>query len=163
MVWRAGEGASDAYDKRHPVPFGEYVPDRAFWRQFAPELIDMIQREYTPGTTDAVMDVGAADSPVLASFAICFDIVDDALMREGVEQGGRLVIAQSNSADFGQTDESVQQLAIARIRAIELGRAVVNISTIGTSAVVMPDGSIAAELPRRTADVMVVEVPLSST
>jgi apolipoprotein N-acyltransferase len=29
--------------------------------------------------------------------------------------------------------------------------------------VVMPDGSIAAELPRRTADVMVVEVPLSST
>lgn len=163
LVWRAGEGASDFYDKRHPVPFGEYVPDRAFWRQFAPELIDLIQREYTPGTTDAVMDVGAVGDPVLASFAICFDIVDDALMREGVEQGGRLVIAQSNNADFGQTDESVQQLAIARIRAIELGRAVVNISTVGTSAVVMPDGTIMAELPRRTADAMVVEVPLSTT
>lgn len=163
LVWRAGEGASDFYDKRHPVPFGEYVPDRAVWRQFAPELIDLIQREYTPGTTDAVMDIGAAGKPVLASFAICFDIVDDALMREGVKQGGQLVLAQSNNADFGETDESVQQLAIARIRAIELGRAVVNISTVGTSAVFAPDGTIVAELPRRTAAVMLVEVPLSTT
>lgn len=162
LVWRAGEGAGDFYDKRHPVPFGEYVPDRAVWRQFAPELIDLIQREYTPGTTDAVMDVGSGGRSVLASFAICFDIVDDALMREGVEQGGRLVIAQSNNADFGQTDESVQQLAIARIRAIELGRAVVNISTVGTSAIILPDGAIAAELPRHTAATMLVDVPLST-
>lgn len=163
LVWRAGEGAVDFYDKRHPVPFGEYVPDRAVWRQFAPELIDLIQREYTPGTTDAVMDVGSDGREVLASFAICFDIVDDALLREGIEQGGQLVIAQSNNADFGQTDESLQQLAIARIRAIELGRTVVNISTVGTSAIVLPDGTVVEELPRYTAAVMVRDVPLSTT
>jgi len=163
MVWRAGEGAVDAYDKRHPVPFGEYVPDRAVWRQFAPELIDLIQREYTPGTTDAVMDVGTGDRPVLASFAICFDIVDDALMREGVIEGGQLVLAQSNNADFGRTDESLQQLAIARIRAIELGRSVVNISTVGKSAIILPDGSTIDELPRYVAGVMVADVPLSTT
>lgn len=163
LLWRAGEGAVDHYDKRHPVPFGEYVPDRPFWRQFAPELIDLIQREFTPGTTDAVMDVGSDGRRVLAGFAICFDIVDDALMREGVEEGGRLVIAPTNNADFGQTDESVQQLAIARIRAIELGRSVVNISTVGTSAVILPDGSIADDLPRYTAGAMVVDVPLTTT
>ena len=163
LLWHAGEGALDHYDKRHPVPFGEYVPDRAVWRQFAPELIDLIQREYTPGTTDAVMDVGSRGETVLASFAICFDIVDDALMREGVVEGGQLVLAQTNNADFGQTDESVQQLAIARIRAIELGRSVVNISTVGASAVILPDGTIADELPRYTAGAMVVDVPLSTT
>ena len=163
LLWHAGEGALDFYDKRHPVPFGEYVPDRAIWRQFAPDLIDLIQREYTPGTTDAVMDVGSRGRSIPASFAICFDIVDDALMREGVQEGGQLVLAQTNNADFGQTDESVQQLAIARIRAIELGRAVVNISTVGTSAVILPDGTIASELPRYTAGVMVVDVPLSTT
>ncbi len=163
LLWRAGEGAVDFYDKRHPVPFGEYVPDRAVWRQFAPELIDLIQREYTPGTTDAVMDVGSHGRSVLASFAICFDIVDDELMREGVEEGGQLVLAQTNNADFGQTDESVQQLAIARIRAVELGRSVVNISTVGTSAVILPDGTTVEQLPRYTAGTMVADVPLSTT
>ncbi|MFT4029810.1 MAG: apolipoprotein N-acyltransferase [Protaetiibacter sp.] len=163
LLWRAGEGALDHYDKRHPVPFGEYVPDRQLWRGFAPDLIDLIQREYTPGTTDAVMDVGSDGRSVLAGFAICFDIVDDALLREGVQEGAQLIIAQSNNADFGHSDESVQQLAIARIRAIELGRAVVNISTVGESAVILPDGTIAASLPRYTAAAMVEDVPLSTT
>ena len=163
LLWRAGEGALDHYDKRHPVPFGEYVPDRAVWRGFAPDLIDLIQREYTPGTTDAVMDIGSDGESVLAGFAICFDIVDDALMRQGIEEGAQLVLAQTNNADFGQTDESVQQLAIARIRAIELGRSVVNISTVGASAVILPDGGTAAELPRYEAGAMVGDVPLSTT
>lgn len=163
LLWRAGEGAVDRYDKRHPVPFGEYVPDRALWRSFAPDLIDLIQREYSPGTTDAVMNVGSDDDPVLASFAICFDIVDDALMREGVREGGRFVIAPTNNADFRDTDENLQQLAFARIRAIELGRTVVNISTVGTSAIILPDGTIVDQLPRYTPAVMVRDIPLVST
>ena len=46
------------------------------------------------------------------------------------------------------------------LRAIETGRALVNISTVGTSAVVMPDGSDLARLDTFTADAMVTEVPL---
>jgi apolipoprotein N-acyltransferase len=165
-LWHAGEGQVDYYDKKHPVPFGEYVPNRAFWRMFAPDLIDLIGREYTFGTTDAVLDVGSAKTggeSVLAGIAICFDIVDDQLMTEMVEQGAQIVFAQTNNADFGFTDESVQQLAIARIRAIETGRSVVNISTVGTSAIVFPDGSIHDELEWYTPDVMVDDVPLGTT
>jgi apolipoprotein N-acyltransferase len=158
ILWEAGEGAVDLYDKKHPVPFGEYVPDRAFWRPFAPDLIDLIGRDYTPGTTDSVVDVGG----VLAGLNICFDIVDDQLMTETVEQGAQVVFAQSNNADFGRTDESVQQLAIARIRAIELGRSVVVISTVGTSAIIAPDGSTIDELPWYTPDAMLQDVPLAS-
>ncbi|TXK17639.1 apolipoprotein N-acyltransferase [Homoserinibacter sp. GY 40078] len=163
LLWRAGEGAVDYYDKRHPVPFGEYVPDRAIWRQFAPDLIDLIQREYTPGTTDMVLDIGSDGRSVLAGIAICFDIVDDAVMREAVGEGAQLILAQTNNADFGRTDESVQQLAIARIRAIELGRTVVNISTVGTSAVILPDGRISDQLTWYEADAMVADVPLETT
>lgn len=165
VVWQPGEGATDHYDKKHPVPFGEYVPDRAFWRQFAPDLIDLIGREYTPGTTDGVLDLGRIDGvgDVLAGVAICFDIVDDQLMTEMVEQGADLVLAPTNNADFGRTDESVQQLAIARVRAIELGRTVVNISTVGTSAIILPDGRILDRLEWYTADAMIADVPLATT
>jgi apolipoprotein N-acyltransferase len=165
-LWHAGEGQVDYYDKKHPVPFGEYVPNRAFWRMFAPDLIDLIGREYTFGTTDAVLDVGSAKTDgrsVLAGIAICFDIVDDQLVTEMVEQGAQLVLAQTNNADFGFTDESVQQLAIARIRAIETGRSVVNISTVGTSAIIHPDGSIHEQLEWYTPGVMIEDVPLGTT
>lgn len=165
-LWHAGEGQVDFYDKKHPVPFGEYVPDRAFWRMFAPDLIDLIGREYTPGTTDAVLDIGSAKTDgrsVLAGIAICFDIVDDQLLTEMVEEGAQLVLAQTNNADFGRTDESVQQLAFARIRAIETARTVVNISTVGTSAIIYPDGSEHERLPWYEAGVMIDDVPLSTT
>ncbi len=162
MLWQAGMGALDLYDKKHPVPFGEYIPDREFWRPFAPDLIDLIQREYTPGTTDAVFDLGGDLAGVLVGVNICFDIIDDQLLTESVEQGAQVIFASSNNADFGRTDESAQQLAVARIRAIELGRSVVNISTVGISAVIAPDGSIVAELPWFTAGTMVEDVALSS-
>lgn len=165
-LWHAGEGQVDYYDKKHPVPFGEYVPNRAFWRMFAPDLIDLIGREYTFGTTDAVLDVGSAKTggrSVLAGIAICFDIVDDQLVTEMVEQGAQIVLAQTNNADFGYTDESLQQLAIARIRAIETGRSVVNISTVGTSAIIHPDGSVHDQLEWYTPGVMIDDVPLGTT
>jgi apolipoprotein N-acyltransferase len=165
-LWHAGEGQVDYYDKKHPVPFGEYVPDRWFWRQFAPDLIDLIGREYTPGTTDAVLDIGSDKTDgrtVLAGIAICFDIVDDQLMNEMVDQGAQIVFGQTNNADFGHTDESVQQLAIARIRALEAARSVVNISTVGTSAIIYPDGSVHDQLTWYEPGVMVDDVPLSTT
>jgi apolipoprotein N-acyltransferase len=157
LLWKAGEGATDLYDKKHPVPFGEYVPDRSFWEPFAPDLIGLIQREYTPGTTDMVFDING----VIAGINVCFDIIDDQLLTESVEQGAQVIFASSNNADFGRTDESAQQLAVARIRAIELGRSVVNISTVGISAVIAPDGSIVAQLPWYTAAAMIEDVPLS--
>ncbi|ODU65249.1 MAG: apolipoprotein N-acyltransferase [Micrococcales bacterium 70-64] len=158
ILWEAGRGALDLYDKKHPVPFGEYVPDRAFWRPFAPDLIDLIGREYTPGTTDNVFDLGG----VTVGINICFDIVDDQILTDSVREGAQVIFASSNNADFGHTDESAQQLAIARIRALELGRSVVNISTVGLSAVIAPDGRIVDELPWYSVGTMVQDVDLST-
>jgi apolipoprotein N-acyltransferase len=158
LYWQEGQGATDLYDKKHPVPFGEYVPDREFWRPFAPDLIDLIGREYTPGTTDTVFDIDG----VLVGVNICFDISDDQILTESVEEGAQIIFAQSNNADFGRTDESVQQLAIARIRAIELGRTVVNISTVGTSAIIGPSGETIDELEWYVPGAMVQSVPLET-
>lgn len=159
ILWRADHGAVDYYDKKHPVPFGEYVPDRAFWRPFAPDLIDLVQRDYTPGTTDPIFDIGG----VPVGLNICFDIVDDQVLRDSVLQGAQLIFAASNNADFGRTDQSAQQLAIARIRAMELGRTVVNVSTVGLTAVIAPDGRVLQQLPSHTAGSIVREVDLAET
>ena len=159
LLWKAGRGAVDVYDKVHPVPFAEYMPDRAFWRPFAPELIDLIGRDYGIGSRDNIFDING----VLAGIAICFDIADDQLVHEMIDGDAQIILAQTNNADFGRTDESVQQLAIARLRALETGRTVVNISTVGSSAIITPDGQNLDSLPTFTAGSMVQTVPLSDT
>jgi apolipoprotein N-acyltransferase len=158
LLWEAGEGAVDYYDKVHPVPFAEYIPDRAFWRPFAPDLIDLVSRNYQIGTESNVFDVDG----IKAGIAICFDIADDQLLHEMIDDGAEIILAQTNNADFGRTDESVQQLAIARLRAIETGRSVVNISTVGTSAIIGPDGATIDRLDTWVPGAMLDDVPLSN-
>ena len=51
-----------------------------------------------------------------------------------MDEGAQVIIAQTNNADFGRTDENTQQLAIARLRAIETARPLVNVSTVASSA-----------------------------
>jgi apolipoprotein N-acyltransferase len=99
---------------------------------------------------------------IKAGVAICFDIVDDSLVRRMIDGGAQLILAPTNNADFGHSDESRQQIAIARLRAIETGRSVVNISTVGMSGMFAPDGSVIAQLPDYKAGAMLENVPLSS-
>lgn len=128
--------------KRHPVPFGEYVPDREFYASIVPDLVGLIQREYTPGTDAPVIDVNG--TPI--GLAICFDVIYDDVIREGILGGAEVFVFQTNNADFRGTDENLQQLSFARMRAIETGRTVVNISTVGTSQIIRADGSTVASI-----------------
>ncbi|TQM61400.1 apolipoprotein N-acyltransferase [Klugiella xanthotipulae] len=155
LVWRVGRGVIGQYDKKHPVPFAEYMPNREFFHLFAPDLVDLVQLEYTPGTRPTTIDI----SGTRVGLSICFDIVDDSLAQEMVDEGAEFILAQTNNADFGRTDESVQQLAIARLRAVETGRAVVNISTVGTSAMIAPGGHTIESLPAHTVGHMVQDIP----
>lgn len=158
LQWKAGEGAVDQYDKKHPVPFAEYLPNRDFFYPLAPSMFDMVPRDYTLGTRDTVMTVGDA----VAGIAICYDIVDDGIFRQMLTEGANVIFAPTNNSDFGRTDESIQQLGIARMRAVETGRSVVNVSTVGVSAVIAPDGGDLDRLEPFTPGVMVADVPLST-
>ncbi|UOQ58449.1 apolipoprotein N-acyltransferase [Leucobacter allii] len=159
LVW-GPEGETEArYDKIYPVPFAEYMPNRDFFHMLAPDLVDLVQLDYRPGTRPSVIDVETADGPLRAGIAICFDIIFDAQAVDLVDRDAELILAQTNNADFGRTDENAQQLAIARLRAVETGRALVNISTVGTSAVVAPDGADLAAIAPYAAGAMTAEVP----
>jgi apolipoprotein N-acyltransferase len=158
LLWENG-AVADYYDKRHPVPFAEWMPSRDFFHALTPDLVDLVTRDYEFGTTDLTYDING----LIAGVSICFDITDDAVMREMVDEGAKVVLAQTNNADFGRTDENLQQLAIARLRAIEAGRSVVNISTVGTSQIIAPDGQTITGIPAYEAGAMVADVPLATT
>lgn len=162
LLWDVDDeaGASvvrDQYDKIHPVPFAEYLPARDFFYPLAPDLFDLVPRDYSFGTRDAVFEVAGE----VAGIAICYDIVDDEILWSIMDDGATIIFAPTNNADFGQTDQSVQQLAIARMRAVETGRSVVNVSTVGTSAVIDPTGAELDRLPTYTEGYMLVDVPLA--
>lgn len=157
LVWQ--DGLKAQYDKIHPVPFAEYMPNRELWRTFQPDLVDLVTRDYSFGTRPNVLDING----VLAGIAICFDITDDQQAYLMIADGAEIILAQTNNADFGKTSENLQQLSIARLRAIETGRSVVNISTVGTSAIISPSGETLDSIPAYQPGAMLDEVPLSTT
>jgi apolipoprotein N-acyltransferase len=141
LLFEPGAGNTDRYVKRHPVPFAEYIPDREFWRTFSTE-VDLVRRDFAQGTGPGVFTVQAADGQqIRAGLAICFEVAYDDIMRDVVTAGANVLVVQTNNATFGFTAESPQQLAISRIRAMELGRSVVHVSTVGQSALITPDGT----------------------
>jgi apolipoprotein N-acyltransferase len=148
----------DQYDKKRPVPFAEYVPDRTFWNQLAPDLIGLVSRDYAFGTRDGIFELGENRLGVL----ICFEVAIDDIGRELVAGGAQIILSQTNNADFG-SDETFQQAALARLRAIETGRTVVNISTVGVSRIFLPNGEIISELPIFEPGIMVEKVPLRTS
>ncbi|GCE76461.1 hypothetical protein [Cellulomonas biazotea] len=74
-----------------------------------------------------------------------------------------MLVVQTNNASFGMSDESTQQLAMARLRAVEHGRATVQISTVGVSAVIEPNGVVSQQTGLFTAEQMVAGLPLRTT
>lgn len=157
LVWSTAGKLVGRYDKLHPVPFAEYMPDRTFWRQLAPELVDLVNYDYRAGNRSPVVEV----SGVQAGITICFDVTSEQQLREMALGGAELILAQTNNADFGKTDENLQQLAITRLAAIETGRSIVNISTVGTSAVLSPTGDTLDSIPAYEPGAMVTDVPLA--
>lgn len=165
----AGQPAQ-VYDKRHPVPFAEYMPDRWLFHPLAPDLVDLVPRGFTFGARSGVFDIpldaasasGEGDATVPAGVLICFETSDTDLVHDVVGGGAQILLAPTNNADFGRTPESAQQLQIARVNAVAAGRSLVNISTVSSSALVAEDGTVMDTLPDFTAGTMIADLPLQS-
>ncbi len=155
IVWDPVTGPGAHYDKRHPVPFGEYMPMRSFFRIFS-DKVDLLQSEFLPGTAPGNLDV--AGVPI--GDVICFEVVYDDLVRDVINGGAQVLVVQTNNATFGWTDETYQQQAMSRVRAVEHGRETLIAATSGVSAVIRPDGSVESSVPLFTAGYLTPSVPL---
>jgi apolipoprotein N-acyltransferase len=160
LLYLPGRGLVGRYVKRHPVPFAEYIPYRSFFRHFS-DKVDLVSSDFAAGKTVGVFRVPARGAGTIAAGTIiCFEVAYDGLIRDTVDRGANVLLVQTNNATFGFTDESVQQLAISRIRAIEHGRSIVHISTVGVSAMITPDGTVHQRSTLFTPAVLAADLPL---
>jgi apolipoprotein N-acyltransferase len=152
-------GPGERYSKRHPVPFGEYIPYRDEIAHFFQRL-NQIPRDMVPGTRPGVLDLAGTR----IGDVICFEVAYDSAVHDVIDppsgSGGRLLVVQTNNATYMGTGQLDQQFAIARLRAIETSRYVVVAATNGISGIVAPDGSVLQRAPERHTVVMERDVPL---
>ena len=151
ILW--GDTNQEIYVKQHLTPFGEYIPLRSIASKISP-LVNRVN-DFSPGAEGKVFDIGAARvAPV-----ICFELIDDQILHAAAKSSNIFVV-QTNSATFGESPESAQQLSITRVRAIEHSRNVLSVSTTGYSAVIDYKGKVVQQTSMATAEHLYASVGL---
>ncbi|MFA1543685.1 apolipoprotein N-acyltransferase [Actinomadura monticuli] len=153
IVWDPRSGPGDYYVKRHPVPFGEYLPFRDLLTKLITRF-ERIPRDFAKGTRSGVMRLG----PATVGDVICFEVAYDKEVRDVAR--GDLLVVQTNNATYGRTSLPPQQIAMSRLRAVEHGRTILVAATSGISAIVAPDGRMLDESREFVPDVQVRTVPV---
>jgi apolipoprotein N-acyltransferase len=146
-------GLQARYDKRHLVPFGEYVP-MAGWLPF----LDKIARNagaFLAGTEGGLVSwAGQRLVP-----AICFEITFPAEIAAQVRRGGSILVTVTNDSWYGDSWAPWQHYRSARFRAAENGRYLLRAAITGVSAVIGPDGSARQQLGVGEEGILAAEVP----
>jgi apolipoprotein N-acyltransferase len=117
------------YDKVRRVPFGEYMPMRSLLKALGAPT-DLVPRDARAGDSRGWLDV--ADTR--ASVAISWEIFFGGRVNEGIADGATFIINPTNGSSYTWTILQTQQIAASRLRALEQGRDVVQISPTGFSA-----------------------------
>ena len=151
ILW--GGEIPETYIKQHLTPFGEYIPLRSLARIVSP-LVDDVD-DFSPGDTGKTFSIGQ----IMVAPVICYELIDDDLLHQAAADSNILAV-QTNSATFGMSAESAQQLSITRIRAIEHGRNIASVSTTGYSAIIDFSGNVVEQTSMATADSIRAEIGL---
>jgi apolipoprotein N-acyltransferase len=126
------------YDKRHLVPFGEYVPLGGHFPG-AGTVFEIIGTVFSPGP--AGQELPRVDGLPLG-LSICFEDVFPDIARDDARRGARLLVNLTNDSWFRRTPQARQHLALAAFRAVETGRPLIRATNTGISAVVEPSGRV---------------------
>jgi len=139
------------YDKRHLVPFGEFVPPLFRW--FV-RMLDMPLGDFARGAPaqPPMRWAGEALAP-----NICYeDLFGEELAAYFLDaaRAPTILTNASNIAWFGNTVALDQHLAIGRMRALELERPMLRATNTGATAVIDHRGVVTHALPAATRAVL---------
>lgn len=141
-----------AYQKQHPVPFGERVP-LPFLRRYVSTL-GQVPYDMQPGPGPVVFDTpaGRIGTP------ICFESVFPRDVRAFARAGAEVIVVSTNNASFERSYASQQHIAHSRMRALETRQWVVQAALSGISAVLAPDGTVSQRTALFEPDVVMAQV-----
>ncbi|MGO1767372.1 apolipoprotein N-acyltransferase [Advenella sp. S44] len=146
------------YDKRHLVPFGEFVPLGFRW--FV-DIMSIPLGDFDRGGQG--QQSFAADNQLFAP-NICYeDVFGEELLPSLHTQadgtpGASVLFNVSNLAWFGNTWALRQHLQIARMRSMETARPMIRATNTGSTAAIDAKGRVLAQLPSATANVLDVQI-----
>lgn len=139
----AAGSSNAAYRKQHLVPFGEFLP----WPGAFGWLIEHLQ---IPMSNFSAGDAGQPPLPAAGQrigVSVCYE---DAFGEEVIRMlpAAALLANVSEDAWFGNSLAPHQRLQMARLRAIESGRAMLRAANTGPSAVIDHRGRVLARSPQ---------------
>jgi apolipoprotein N-acyltransferase len=123
-----------AYAKRHPVPFGEYVPARRFLSGLG-DVGRLVPADLVRGRRPGRLVVGGLTLGTVSSFELSFARDVRAAARDASG-----VVTLTSESTYGRAAVSDQLLQIAQVRAAEFQKPVVVAATTGRSTVVSSTG-----------------------
>jgi apolipoprotein N-acyltransferase len=136
LAWGPGGRILARYDKVHRVPFGEYIPFRSVVKHLA--NLDAVPRDAVAGHGPGILQTPAGRFGVAISYEVFF--ADRA--RIATRHGAKVLLVPTNASSFSTGQVPAQELAAARLRALETGRSVVQAGPTGYSAVVDHTGKV---------------------
>ena len=144
----------DRFVKVQRVPFGEWVPFRSFIEKVAPDTL--AARDATISTQSGLLRTDAAPLATVISWEVFFGH----RARSAVQAGGQMLYNPTNGSTYTGTFVQTQQIASSRLRAIETGRSLVQVSPTGFSAFITPEGKVEQRTATRERAVRNQAVPL---
>ncbi len=145
-----GVSGRDRYEKRHLVPFGEFVPFADTLRPVT-DLLAIPLSSFSAGETTRPPLLTLAGHQV--GIGICYEDAFGRDVNQALPQASFLVNA-SNDAWFGDSLAPHQHLAMARLRAAETGRWLLRATNTGVSAVIDDRGQVVVRSPQFQVDLL---------
>ncbi|ASC66002.1 apolipoprotein N-acyltransferase [Achromobacter denitrificans] len=146
------------YDKRHLVPWGEYVPPGFHW------FVDMLNIPLGDFDRGAPRQTPFPVGGQHIAFNICYedlfgpDLLPALQPGPNGEPGATILVNVSNLGWFGDTWALRQHLQIGRLRTIETARPMLTSTNTGITAAIDARGRVAAQLAPLQAGVLPVSV-----
>ena len=154
VAWGPRGQVVGTFEKVHRVPFGEYVPLRSFFARFAD--LSGVPTDAIPGHGSGYMRTPAGPLGLLVSFEIFYA----GRSHESVRAGAELLVVPTNTSSYSTSQVPAQEVAAARIQAVETGRDLVQAAPTGFSAVVTRRGIVVQQSALGARQVLLATVAL---